>query len=65
MLGKNITRTILSMTHCHILSVVSFITAPTAVVGVEEPIDVDILGKLGVNELQDDMSNRNRKYLIW
>ena len=53
------------MTHCHILSVVSFITAPTAVVGgAEDPTDVDIVGRLGTSELHDISRRRSKRYFI-
>ena len=63
--GKMNTKSIDSHAHCQTVSVVSFITAPTAVVGAaEDPIDVDISGKLGISELHDAKSNKSRRYLI-
>ena len=50
------TRSMDSHAHCHTVSVVSCITWPTAVDGVE-PTDVDMSGKLGISELHDAKSN--------
>jgi len=57
------TRSMDSHAHCHTVSVVSCITWPTAVDGVE-PTDVDMSGKLGISELHDAKSNKSRRYLI-